>query len=427
MAKTCFMKSLVAAAAMTAVAGGASAESTLRVVMHSDLKIVDPIWTTAYMSRNYGYMVYDTLFAMDEDTKIHPQMVEKYSVGGPNNLTYTFTLRDGLMFHDGAPVTSADVIQSIKRWGGKDSMGQMLMKFTKEMKAVDDKTFQLILNEPFGLVLVALGKPSSNVPFIMPKRVADTPKDTQISEYVGSGPFVFDAANWKPGDKAVFRKNSAYRPRAGKPSWGAGGKVVNVDTVEWISIKDHNTAVNALISGEVDYIESPPVDLLPLLEAADNVKVEVLNKLGNQLMFRLNHLHPPFNNVKARRAALAAIDQIGFLKAVIGDPRYYKECPAMFMCGSSLATDKGADIIMKSDYALSKKLLKGAGYDGTPIVVMQSTDVDVLNNLGPTAAQHLRRGGFKVDLQAMDWQTLVARRAKKDKPADGGWNVFMTS
>ena len=217
MAKTCFMKSLVAAAAMTAVAGGASADSTLRVVMHSDLKIVDPIWTTAYMSRNYGYMVYDTLFAMDEDTKIHPQMVEKYSVGGPNNLTYTFTLRDGLMFHDGAPVTSADVIQSIKRWGGKDSMGQMLMKFTKEMKAVDDKTFQLILNEPFGLVLVALGKPSSNVPFIMPKRVADTPKDTQISEYVGSGPFVFDAANWKPGDKAVFRKNSAYRPRVGKP------------------------------------------------------------------------------------------------------------------------------------------------------------------------------------------------------------------
>ena len=166
---------------------------------------------------------------------------------------------------------------------------------------------------------------------------------------------------------------------------------------------------------------------MPLLEAADNVKVEVLNKLGNQLMFRLNHLHPPFNNVKARRAALAAINQIGFLKAVIGDPRYYKECPAMFMCGSSLATDKVADIIMKSDYALSKKLLKEAGYDGTPIVVMQSTDVDVLNNLGPTAAQHLTRGGFKVDLQAMNWQTLVARRAKKDKPADGGWNVFMTS
>jgi len=158
---------------------------------------------------------------------------------------------------------------------------------------------------------------------------------------------------------------------------------------------------------------------LPLREAADNVKVKVLNKQGNQLMFWLNHLHPPFNNVKARRAALAAIDQIGFLKAVIGDPRYYRECPSMFMYGSSLATDKGAGIIMKSDYVLSKKLLTEAGNYGTPIMVMQSTDVDVLNNLGPTAAQHLRSGGFEVDLQAMDWQTLVARWAKKDKPIDG--------
>ena len=195
--------------------------------------------------------------------------------------------------------------------------------------------------------------------------------------------------------------------------------MVNIDTVEWISIKDHNTAVNALISGEVGYIEAPPVDLLPLREAADNVKVKVLNKLDNQLMFRLNHLHPPFKNVKARHAALAAIDQIGFLQAVIGDPRYYKECPTMFMYGFSLATGKGADIIMKSDYALWKKLFKEAGYDGTPIVAMQSTDVDVLNNLGSAAAQHLRRGGFKVDLQAIYWQILVARRTKKDKPIDG--------
>ena len=171
--------------------------------------------------------------------------------------------------------------------------------------------------------------------------------------------------------------------------------MVNIDTVEWISIKDHNTAVNALISGEVGYIEAPPVDLLPLREPADNVKVKVLNKLDNQLMFRLNHLHPPFKNVKARHAALAAIDQIGFLQAVIGDPRYYKECPTMFMYGFSLATGKGADIIMKSDYALWKKLFKEAGYDGTPIVAMQSTDVDVLNNLGSAAAQLSDAGASK--------------------------------
>ncbi len=425
-----FAKTVTAAALAiplsSGLAGTAGAETTLRVVMHSDLKIVDPIWTTAYMSRNYGYMVYDTLFAMDAETNIHPQMVDSHTVSD-DKLTYTFTLRDGLKWHDGAAVKSEDAIASIQRWGSKDSMGQKLMEFVKEMKVVDDKTFQFVLNEPYGLVLASLAKPSSNVPFIMPKRVADTPASEQITDYTGSGPFVFSADEWKPGDVAVFVKNEDYVPRSETASWGAGGKVVNVDRVEWVSIKDHQTAVNALIEGEVDYLESPPTDLLPLMEAEEAVTTEILNPLGNQFMFRLNHLHPPFNDVKARRAALAAINQVDFLQAVIGNPDYYQECPAMFVCGTSLATDKGTEIVMKSDIDLAKKLLSESSYDGTPIVVMQSTDVDVLNNLGPVAADKLKRAGFNVDLQAMDWQTLVARRAKKEVPSEGGWNVFMTS
>jgi peptide/nickel transport system substrate-binding protein len=295
------------------------------------------------------------------------------------------------------------------------------------MKATGDDSFQIILKEPYGLVTMSLAKPSSNVPFMMPERVAKTPSKEQISEYVGSGPFVFDKETWKPGDKAVFTKFAGYKPRSETPSWASGGKVVKVDVVEWISIKDHQTALNALIEGEIDYIESPPNDLLPLMEAEENIKLRILNPLGAQFMFRLNHLHPPFDNVKVRRAALASINQKDFLQAVIGNPDYYKECAAMFVCGSSLATDKGAELALRSDFALSKKLLKEAEYDGTPIVIMQSTDVDVLNNLGPVAASNLKKGGFNVDLQAMDWQTLVARRAKREKPEDGGWNVFMTS
>jgi len=405
----------------------AFAGKTLRVVMHSDLKIVDPIWTTAYMSRNYGYMVYDTLFAMDEKLAIKPQMVGSYSVSN-DKLTYTFTLRDGLLWHDGAPIKAEDAVASVKRWGSKDSMGQKLMDFTKELKVTDDKTFQLILKEPYGLVLMSLAKPSSNVPFIMPKRIADTPANKQISEYVGSGPFIFKVEEWKPGDKAVFVKNPTYKPRSEPPSWASGGKVAKVDRVEWISMPDHQTAVNALIAGEIDFMESPPHDLLPLLRPEkDTIALINRNPLGNQFMFRLNHLHPPFNNRKLRRAALAAIQQKDFLKAVIGDPEWYKPCPAMFICGTPLATDAGAGIVMESDFELAKKLVKEGGYDGTPVVVMQSTDVNVLNNLGPVAAHSLKRAGFKVDLQAIDWQTLVSRRAKKEAPSEGGWNVFLTS
>ncbi|MCY4589745.1 MAG: ABC transporter substrate-binding protein [Alphaproteobacteria bacterium] len=414
---------LVAGAVMSAPA---SADQTLRVVMHSDLKIVDPIWTTAYMSRNYGYMVYDTLFAMDANTDVHPQMVESYEVSA-DKLTYTFTLRPGLAWHDGSPVTSADVIPSIQRWGSKDSMGQKLMEFVADMQAVDDRTFKMVLKEPYGLVTMSLAKPSSNVPFIMPASVAATPSSEQISEYIGSGPFVFDVENWKPGDTVLFTRNDNYQPRSESPSWASGGKVVKVEAVEWLSVKDHQTAVNSLIEGEIDYIESPPNDLLPLLEGDENVALKVINPLGAQFMFRLNHLHPPFDNVKIRRAALASINQKDFMQATIGDPAYYKECAAMFICGSALATDAGADIVLKSDFELSKQLLEEAGYDGTPIVIMQSTDVNVLNNLGPVAKANLEKGGFVTDLQAMDWQTLVARRAKREHPSEGGWNVFMTS
>ena len=405
----------------------ASAEDkTLKVVMHSDLKIVDPIWTTAYMSRNYGYMVYDTLFAMDADLNVQPQMVDSYEISD-DSLKYTFTLREGLTWHDGAAVTSEDAIASIARWGKKDSMGQLMMSFVDGMTAVDDRTFELNLREPYGLVLLSLAKPSSNVPFMMPKRVAETPETEQISDYTGSGPFVFEKDEWAPGDKAVFSKFEGYNPRSEPPSWAAGGKVAKVDRVEWVWIPDHQTAVNALLNGEIDFIEAPPHDLIPILEAEEGIVLHDYNPLGNQYMFRFNHLHPPFDNQTIRQAALAALNQEDFLKGVIGNPDYYKTCPSMFICETPFATDAGADALVESDFELSKKMLEEAGYDGTPVTLMHSTDLQVLANLAPVAKQLLERGGFTVDMQSMDWQTLVSRRAKKEAPAEGGWNAFMTS
>jgi peptide/nickel transport system substrate-binding protein len=416
----------LAGAMVLATAGGAAAQSTLRVVMHSDLKIVDPIWTTAYITRNYGYMVYDTLFALDEQLKVQPQMVGSYEISD-DNLTYTFTLRDGLTWHDGQPVTAEDAIASIQRWGQKDSMGQLLMSFVEGMKAEGDRIFQMQLKEPYGLVLPSLAKPSSYVPFIMPKRVAQTPASEQISEYVGSGPFVFAREEWAPGNKAVFTRFEGYQPRSEPPSWAAGGKVAKVDRVEWLWIPDMQTAVNALINGEIDMIESPAHDLLPVLEAAEGIVLDNTNPLGNQYMFRMNWQHPPFDNQKVRQAALAALNQEDFLKAVIGDPRYYKTCAAMFVCDTPFATDAGGEVLMKSDFERSRHLLEEAGYDGTPVVLMHSTDVQVLANLAPVAKQLLERGGFTVEMQSMDWQTLVSRRAKKEPPSEGGWNALLTS
>ena len=282
-------------------AGAAEAETVLRVVMFSDLKFLDPIVSSADPVRNHGYMIYDTLFSTDANGEIRPQMVDKTDVS-PDQLTYTFTLRDGLYWHDGQPVTAEDCVASIKRWAVRDNVGQKLMTFVEAVTAKDKKTIEMRLKEPTGLVLRALGKPYANVPFMMPRRVAETSPFAQISDVTGSGPFVMNRSEWRPGDRLVYVRNPRYTPRAEPVSGLAGGKVVKVDRVETVAITDHLQAVNALLAGEVDFIEAPPHDLLPLLTADPNIRLWDLNSLGRQNFFRPNHLHAPFDNPKVRQA-----------------------------------------------------------------------------------------------------------------------------
>ena len=309
----------IAVAIWVSLALPAMAQTTLRLVAHSDLKVLDPIWTTAYITRNHGYMIYDVLFARDANGEIKPQMAEKAEASA-DKLTWTITLRDGLEWHDGAPVTAEDCVASIKRWAVRDSLGQQMMTFVSEMKALDAKSFRIVLKEPFGLVLDALGKPSSNVPFMMPKRVADTDPGKQLDDYTGSGPFILKKDEWKPGEKVVYVKNPKYKPRSEPPSMLAGGKVVKVDRVEFVWLPDPQTAQSALVTGEIDLIESTVPDLLPVLKADKNVALFTFNKPGSQIIMRMNHLHPPFDNVKARQAVLYSIAQEDFLRAQVGDP-----------------------------------------------------------------------------------------------------------
>ena len=427
-----FRKSLatfMAAASVAGLLGAAPAGAqTLKVVMHSDVKILDPIWTTAYIQRNHGYMVWDTLFAMDEKFEVKPQMVDKYDVSA-DKLTWTFTLRDGLEWTDGKPVTSEDCIASIKRWAARDSMGQKMMGSVMDFEVVDAKPFKMKMKEPYGLVLQSLGKPSSNVPFMMPAKVAATDPFTQIKleDVIGSGPFIFKADEWKPGEKTVYVKNPKYKPRSEPPSGLAGGKVVKLDRVEWLWISDVQTQVAAIQNGEIDMIEAPGHDLLPLLAADKNINLLNSNPTGNQYTFRFNSTAKPFDNAKIRHAVFVAFAQEDFLKATIGDPQWFKVCKAPFVCGTPLASDAGMADVLNGNAAKAKQLLTEAGYDGTPIVLMQSTDLQVLTNLAPVAKAQLERAGFKVDLVSMDWQTLVARRAKKDPPTQGGWHAFLTS
>ncbi len=414
------------ALSMAAAPTGAQAETVLKVVPHSGLKILDPIWTTAYISRNHGYMIYDTLFGLDTAGNIQPQMVGSVT-RSDDGLTVTMTLRDGLTFHDGAPVTAEDVVASINRWGSKDAMGQKMLGFVDSLTATGETSFEFKLNTPTGLVELALAKPSSNVPFIMPARIAATPGSEQISEYIGSGPFMFNAEEWEPGTKVVYDKFDAYVPRSEPTDGFAGAKIAKVDRVEWTPIRDKQQAVNALIAGEIDIIESVPADLVPLVNASDAVYLKDSNPAGFQYTFRFNVLHPPFDNPKVRQALLYAFNQEDFLNATIGNPDLYKTCKALFVCGLPFETDAHMDGLLESNFAKARELLAEANYDGTPVVLMHSTNVASLANLAPVAKELMEAIGLNVDMQSMDWATLVARRSKKDLPSEGGWNAFATA
>jgi peptide/nickel transport system substrate-binding protein len=369
-------------------------------------------------------MIYDTLFALDADLQIRPQMVERWTVSR-DGMKYAFTLRDGLKFHDGQPVTAEDCVASIRRWAARDAVGRLMMAAVGRLAPTDRKSFSLELAQPFGLVLDGLAKPSASPCFIMPARLAATDPNEQVKETVGSGPYRFVKDEWQPGNQVVYVRNPDYVPRNEAPSGAAGGKRALVDRVVWRYIPDPATAHAALRAGEVDYWENPPLDFVPSMERDPNLTVFVTDPRGTQGLLRPNHVQPPFNHKKARQALLWAVDQEAYLRAAIGQPKYYRTCPGYFMCGN-LPYESTVGAPARPDPERARQLLKESGYDGSPVVLMDPTDIALLHGATLVARELLARVGFNVDLQAMDWSTLVARRAKKEPVKEGGWNLFHT-
>ena len=422
---------MTASAASLAVAGFGSRATggdakTLRFVMRNDLRVLDPMCTTAYVTRNHGYMVFDTLFALDAKFVPQPQMVGEYAISA-DNLVYSFRLRDGLRFHDAKPVRGADCVTSLKRWMARDSLGQTLATVVEEMTGTEGRDFTIRLKEPFPLLLAGLAKVSSLPPFIMPERVAKTDPFQQVTETVGSGPFKFVTEEFQPGHKAVYVKNFDYAPRGEPPSWASGGKVVKVDRVEWLYMPEYSTAAAALGNGEVDWWELAPPDLVPLLAANSDIRVEKTDPLGSTTMLRFNHLHPPFNNVKMRQAVLAVIDQAEFMSALAGDPTNWNLCPSFFTCGTPMASNVGSEALTgKRDFDKAKSLIADAGYKGEKIVVLDAVDTPTAHALGLVVFELLKTLGLNVELASSDWGTLVIRRASKKPIEEGGWSIFGT-
>lgn len=404
----------------------AQGSKTLRFVPQADLSSPDPIWTSATVAFIHGYMVYDLLYGLDEKLVPHPQMAAGHEEA-PDGLTFTITLRDGLAWHDGEPVRAADCVASIKRWSKRNPMGSTLMARANELVALDDKRLQFRMKQRFALMTYVLGGEGC---FIMPERVAKTDANTQISEYVGSGPYRFLKDEWVAGAKAAYARNDKYVPREEPTSMWAGGKVAHFDRVEWKIIPDPATAAAALQRGEVDWWENPLPDLLPTMLKVPQIRSEVLDPLGALGVMRFNHLNPPFDNVKLRQAFIPAIDQNEFITAVYGDlaGKYGRADAGFFTSGSPYASDAGMSVLTgKRDMALARRLVAESGYKGEEILLMSPSDQQNLQAMCQVAADLMKQMGLKVNYASMDWGTLIQRRTKKEPSSKGGWDMFLTT
>ena len=411
--------------AMPALSQGA-ANKTLRFVPQANLANFDPIWGTQYVVRNAALLVWDTLYGIDDKFQPQRQMVEGEEVSA-DGLTWTFKLRPGLKFHDGTPVLSRDVVQSLIRWSARDPMGLMIRAIQNEITPIDDRSFKWVLKQPYPKMLLALAKNNAPCTFIMPERIAKTDPFTQITEYVGSGPMKFLRNEWVPGAKAVFERFADYVPREEKPSWLAGGKKMLLDRVEWMIIPDAATAAAALQSGEVDWWETALSDLVPVLKGNSNISLDIGDPLGNIGAFRMNHLHPPFNNLKIRQAVMTALNQEDYMRAIVGDDdKLWKPMASFFTPGTPLYTEVGGDMLKMKNIAAAKKLLAEGGYKGEPVVCVVAQDMAAVKSMGDVTAELLKSIGMKVEFVATDWGTVGARRAQKTPPSQGGWNMFHT-
>jgi peptide/nickel transport system substrate-binding protein len=407
--------------------GRAQSARVLKFIPQSDLATLDPMFTTASVTRCHGLLVFDTLYGMDNEYRANPQMVAGHVVS-EDDTQWDLTLREGLRFHDGTPVLARDAVASIQRWWKRDAFGAVLASRTDEISAPSDSVIRFRLNKPFALLPDALAVIIS-VPVIMPERLARTDPFRQVTEMIGSGPFRFRADERVPGSRVVYQRFDGYVPRSdGAAEFTSGPKVVHFDRVEWTVVPDPATAAGAMASGEFDWWENPALDLVPALKRSPNVTVTVQDHTSANGIMRFNQLFPPFDNPEIRRLVVSAVDQKAFMEAVAGGvPDLTLDHVGVFVPGTDFASEAGLEKVGSvKDPSTLKGALTAAGYGGETIVVLAAADSPTQNALAQVGGDMLRRMGFNVDLQSLDWGTVQQRRASKEPVEKGGWHIFFT-
>jgi peptide/nickel transport system substrate-binding protein len=400
-------------------------QRVLRYVPQADLGSFDPIWTTSIITRDHGFMIYDTLYGTDDKFNPQPQLAAGHQFEN-EGLECVITLRSGLRFQDGEPVRAQDAVASLKRWMVRAPVGQKLLSQLDDLAAVDDMRLRFRFRRAMPTLIALLALPSSPVPFVMPERIAKTDPYTAITETIGCGPFRFKRDEFVAGSQIVYERNVDYQPTPiAATGLTAGPKLVHFDRVEWKVIPEAATAAVALQQGEIDWFGQPPSELVDLLHGNQNIKVGPLDLLPTVGALRFNFLHPVFSDKSVRKALLPAVNQSDFIVAAVGtDPARSIVPVGVFPPGSPMATRVGLEPLLgPRDLGKAKQALHSAGYNGQLVRILGPTDILIPSALTQVGVDLFRRLGLNLDVALTDWGTVVQRRTNRETVDHGGWSA----
>ena len=410
-----FVRAVVAAALAVAVMAGAAAAAEtpkrggiLRVGNLGEPPALDAHWTTASITETLTNHIYEGLYSLDRDNRPIPMLAESHSVSR-DGLAYTFKLRQGIKFHNGKEMTSEDVVASLARWGKQSVYGKTLFDKVADLRARDTYTVELKLKEKVAIVLVSLAVPN-NFAAIYPREIAEKfPPQTKITEYVGTGPYKL--AEWKPDRYIRMVRFNDYKPRNEPPNGYGGGKTAYLDEIRWIPVPDVATRVAQVETGELEFADDLNLDAYDRLKRNPGAR-PIIGKPYYWLVAVLNKKDGLMQNQKLRQAWQAAIDIEPIMRNVAGGKaEFYRmdsslafaEVPAWHTSLPGLPWNA-------HDRDKARRLLREAGYKGEPVRFMTTQEYKWMYDFALLTKQQLEDVGFVIDLQVMDWSTLVQRR-----------------
>src|SRR6266480_5261982 len=420
-----FRRSSVAFVALLAFASSAALAQTpkrggvLRVGNLGEPPALDAHWTTASITETLTNHLYEGLYSLDANNRPIPMLAEGHTVSR-DGLTYTFKLRQGVKFHNGKEMTSEDVVASLARWGKQSIYGKALFAQVAEWKAVDKYTAEMKLKEKSAIVLISLAVPN-NFGAIYPKEIAEKfPPEIKVTEYVGTGPFKL--AEWKPDQYIRMVRFDEYKSRAEKPNGYGGGKTAWVDEIRWIPVPEVATRVAQVETGELDFADDLNLDSYDRLKKSASAR-PIVSKPYYWLVAVFNKKDGLMTNAKLRQAWQAAIDIEPIMKNVAGGhAEFYRMDSSLTPVEIAAWHTKLAGLPWNEhNREKARRLLKEAGYKSEPVRFMTTQEYKWMYDFALLTKQQLEDAGFTIDLQVVDWATLVKRR---NNPKE--YDVFTT-